>query len=52
MRFQPRRTAIRWVVRILIDFNWVILPYEIPDVDRDMCVLPDEFPVVVDRTAA
>ena len=27
------------------------LDVEIPDVDRDICVLPDEFPVVVDRTA-
>ena len=47
----------------LDDFNWVVPPYdpdkilpgremdvEIPDVDRDICVLPDEFPVVVDRT--
>ena len=43
----------------LDDFNWVVPPYdpdiivpgreldvEIPDVDRDICVLPDEFPVV------
>ena len=48
----------------LDDFNWVVPPYdpdiiapgweldvEIPDVDRDICVLPAEFPVVVDRTA-
>ena len=48
----------------LDDFNWVVPPYdpdmilpgresevEIPDVDRDICVLPDEFPVVVDKTA-
>ena len=47
----------------LDDFSWVIPPYdpdtivpgreldvEIPDVDTDICVLPDEFPVVVDRT--
>ena len=45
----------------LDDFNWVVPPYdpdiivpgreldvEIPDVDREICVLPDEFPVVVD----
>ena len=48
----------------LYDFDWVVPPYEpdmvlpgremnmeIPDVDRDICVLPDEFPVVVDKTA-
>ena len=46
------------------DFDWVVPPYapdmilpgremdvEIPDVDRDICVLPDEFPVVVDTMA-
>ena len=48
----------------LDDLDWVVLPYdpdmilpgremyvEIPDVDRDICILPDEFPVVVDKTA-
>ena len=48
----------------LDDINWVVPPYapdiivpgqeldvEIPDVDKDLCVLPDELPVVVDRTA-
>ena len=48
----------------LDDFNWVVPPYdpdmilprreldvEIPDIYRDICVLPDEFPVVVDKTA-
>ena len=48
----------------LDDFDWVVPPYdpemilpgqemdmEIPDVNQDICVLPDEFPVVVDRTA-
>ena len=48
----------------LDDFDWVVPPYdpdmilpgremdvEIPDVDRDICVLPDEFPVVEDKTA-
>ena len=47
----------------LDDFDWVVPSYEpdmvlpgremnveIPDVDRDICVLPDEFPVVVDKT--
>ena len=48
----------------LDDFDWVVPPYdpdmilpgwemdvEIPDVDRDICVLSDEFPVVVYKTA-
>ena len=48
----------------LDDFDWVVPPYdpdmklpewetdvEISDVDRDICVLPDELPVVVDKTA-
>ena len=48
----------------LDDFDWVVPPYdpdmilpgremdvEISDVDRDICVLPDEFPVVVDKMA-
>ena len=48
----------------LDDFDWMVPPYEpnmalpgremnveIPDVDRDICVLPDECPVVVDKTA-
>ena len=47
----------------LDDFDWMVPPYdpdmilpgwemyvEIPDVDRDICVLPDEVPVVVDKT--
>ena len=49
---------------LLNDFNWVVPPYnpdiivlgrgldmEIPDGDREICVLSDEFPVVVDKTA-
>ena len=48
----------------LDDFDWVVAPYEpdmvlperemdigIPDVGRDICILPDKFPVVVVRTA-
>ena len=48
----------------LDDFDWVVPPYdpdiilprremdvEIPYIDRDICVLPDEFLVVVDKTA-
>ena len=48
----------------LDDFDWVVPPYEpdmvlpgremdvgITDVGRDICVLPDEFPVVVDKMA-
>ena len=47
----------------LDDFDWVVPPYdvdmilpgreldvEISDVDRDICVMPDEFPVVIDQT--
>ena len=48
----------------LDDFDWVVPPYEpvmvlpgremnveIPDVGGDICVVPDEFPLVVDKTA-